>query len=208
MLITAYLGVHVTLHPVESSRAARAYKWGFVTCGIVACALIGIQEYRNEQAQDVLRKQLSQIERNTTEPPKIQVNVPPAQIVMPRQETQGPSRLEEVAEKKVALKKSLVILANELRVWENEQTNDWNVINDNPEFTKLPTSDRAAEAQQFNARRAAAFEKKFSKRLANVLREARDFGLDTNMVESTIQDSPGQMLNYVALMLSQLADKL
>ena len=127
---------------------------------------------------------------------------------MPRQETQGPSRLEEVAEKKVALKKSLVILANELRVWENEQTNDWNVINDNPEFTKLPTSDRAAEAQQFNARRAAAFEKKFSKRLANVLREARDFGLDTNMVESTIQDSPGQMLNYVALMLSQLADKL
>ncbi len=33
-LITAYLGVHVTLHPAESASEKRRYKIGFCVCGI------------------------------------------------------------------------------------------------------------------------------------------------------------------------------
>ena len=40
--------------------------------------LIGIQTYRNETAQQSLRNQLDLIQRNTEQPPKVEVNVPAA----------------------------------------------------------------------------------------------------------------------------------
>jgi len=84
MLVTAYLGVHVTIHPVESDRARLQFKIGFVVCAIVVCALNGIQAYRSTNAQSNLQEQLTKIERDTKEPPKVQVtnNVPPPQVVI------------------------------------------------------------------------------------------------------------------------------
>jgi hypothetical protein len=82
-LATAYLGVHVTIHPAETDKGKLAYKLAFGVCGLVACVLIGVQSYRNVMAQRALTAQMSRIEGNTKEPPKVQVNVPPAQIVMP-----------------------------------------------------------------------------------------------------------------------------
>lgn len=80
-LIGAYLGVHVTLHPPgESAKKSRAYKVGFIACGVVATVLIAVQAYRNDTSQTALQRQLGRIEHNTTEPPKVQVNVPPAQV--------------------------------------------------------------------------------------------------------------------------------
>ena len=81
--LTAYLGVHVTLHPVESAPARRWYKIGFCGCGVCACVLIGVQAYRNAQAQAATQKQLTQIERNTKEPPRVEVNVPPPTVIQP-----------------------------------------------------------------------------------------------------------------------------
>jgi hypothetical protein len=84
MLVTAYLGVHVTLHPAESPRATKFYKVGFAACALVACVLIGWQSYRSVRAQDVLQSQLSSIEKNTKEPPKVQINntVTPAPVTI------------------------------------------------------------------------------------------------------------------------------
>jgi hypothetical protein len=73
MLLTAYLGVHVTLHPAESAKATHYYKAGFAACSIVACLLIGAQAHRTTQAQSALHAQLMKIEHNTNEPPKVQV---------------------------------------------------------------------------------------------------------------------------------------
>lgn len=91
-LITAYLGVHVTLHPAESAREKRRYKIGFCVCGILACALIGIQTYRNDATQQELhseithiQKDTTRIERNTQQPPSVQVtnNIPAPTIALP-----------------------------------------------------------------------------------------------------------------------------
>src|SRR5580704_4897550 len=81
-LAMAYLGVHLTLHPPgESTRTKSAYKAGFIVCGIVSVALIGVQTHRNGDAQKALRNQLARIEGNTKTPPIVQVNVPPATVV-------------------------------------------------------------------------------------------------------------------------------
>lgn len=88
-LVTAYFGVHVTLHPVQSHREKWAYKIGFTICGLAACVLIGIQTYRNSAAQQRLQAEVThiqndtvRIERNTEQPPKVQVNVPPPSVVV------------------------------------------------------------------------------------------------------------------------------
>jgi hypothetical protein len=83
LAITAYLGTHLTMHPAETPRQKFWYKAGFAICGLVGCALIGIQTWRNNQTQDDLRGRLSRIEKNTKTPPNVQVtnNVPAPQIV-------------------------------------------------------------------------------------------------------------------------------
>ena len=97
LAVTAYLGTHLTMHPAETPRQKFWYKTGFAVCGLVGCALIGVQTWRNNQTQDDLRGRLSRIEKNTKTPPSVQVtnNVPAPQIVFPPV-TQAPSRVPPV----------------------------------------------------------------------------------------------------------------
>lgn len=83
--VTAYLGTHLTMHPAETPREKFWYKTGFAVCGLVGCALIGVQTWRNSQTQDDLRGRLSRIEKNTKTPPSVQVTntVLPAPVVFP-----------------------------------------------------------------------------------------------------------------------------
>jgi len=77
--LTAYLGVHLTIHPVgESAREKKNWKIGFVVCGLISVALIGLQAYRNNVSQSALDAQLRRIEKNTQTQPSVQVNIPPA----------------------------------------------------------------------------------------------------------------------------------
>lgn len=64
-LVTAYLGVHVTIHPAETEKGKWRYKSAFILCGTAACTLIGIQTYRNNDAQAAVRSQINRIDRNT-----------------------------------------------------------------------------------------------------------------------------------------------
>ena len=63
MLLTAYLGVHVTMHPVELARARTKYKIGFLSCALIACCLVGLQAYRNEIQSGALQQQITKIEQ-------------------------------------------------------------------------------------------------------------------------------------------------
>jgi hypothetical protein len=79
-----YMGVHVTLHPVEDPKEKRKHKRQFWIWGAVAVCLIGAQTIRNGMTQSDLRVQLAKIQRNTEQPPKVEVtnNVPPTQVVL------------------------------------------------------------------------------------------------------------------------------
>jgi len=79
--LTAYLGIHVTLHPAESPCSKKLYKAGFILSGAMGVALVGIQSYRNNVAQGALQSQLNRIEHNSQEPPSVQVNVPPPTVI-------------------------------------------------------------------------------------------------------------------------------
>jgi hypothetical protein len=96
-LVTAYLGVHVTLHPAESQKEKQFYKIGFVVCGVLISFLAGWQAYRNNKTQNELSQELGRIEKNTNEPPKVQVNVPPAQVVVEPSEAHMPPSYLEVS---------------------------------------------------------------------------------------------------------------
>jgi hypothetical protein len=78
---TAYLGVHVTLHPAETANAKRNYKIVFASLTLVAVALIAWQSILNRTEQGILHTQLNRIQHNTEQPPTVQVNVPPPTIV-------------------------------------------------------------------------------------------------------------------------------
>jgi hypothetical protein len=52
-LLTAYLGVHITMHPARTNRAKTFYKVAFVVCGLVICVLIALQTLRAGKAQEV-----------------------------------------------------------------------------------------------------------------------------------------------------------
>jgi hypothetical protein len=66
MLITAYLGIHVTLHPTESARSRRLYKIGFGMCGLAALSLIGWQAYRANKVQESMREAQENTQRSLT----------------------------------------------------------------------------------------------------------------------------------------------
>ena len=70
-LSTAYLGMHVTLHPAESDRARRWYKAGFIVCGCAAIVLTVWQAQRNHSGQIALQKSLDQIDENTKNAPRL-----------------------------------------------------------------------------------------------------------------------------------------
>jgi hypothetical protein len=56
------------------------HKWIFWGGGLGMLVLIGIQTYNNQLGQNELRAQLNHIQTNTETPPKVEVNVPPANM--------------------------------------------------------------------------------------------------------------------------------
>lgn len=80
---TAYLGVHVTLHPAETSRAKSGYKITFAVLTLMAAGLITWQSILNRGEQGRLHAQLNSIQHNTEQPPTVQVNVPPPTLLTP-----------------------------------------------------------------------------------------------------------------------------
>jgi hypothetical protein len=81
-LVTAFLGMHVTLHPAETQQQKVWYKIGFLVCALVGCILVGVQAWRNNHAQGKLQAEIDRIEINTKQPPKVEVNVPPQNSVV------------------------------------------------------------------------------------------------------------------------------
>ena len=75
---TAYLGVHVTLHPPATDKAKRSYKVAFLALTVVALGLIIWQTILNRRETGSLHAQLNKIQKNTETPPSVTVNVPPS----------------------------------------------------------------------------------------------------------------------------------
>jgi len=50
-VLTAYMGLHMSLHPSESVRTGRRYKAGFIICGVVTVFLVWWQAKRNNDSQ-------------------------------------------------------------------------------------------------------------------------------------------------------------
>lgn len=76
--LIGYVGVHVTLHPAETPKAKRNYKIIFGALTLVACGLVLWQGILNRHEQNELHSQLNKIQKNTEQPPTVNVNVPPS----------------------------------------------------------------------------------------------------------------------------------
>lgn len=85
-LLMAYLGMHVTLHPVgeESRNRRRAYKVGFVLCALASLGLVTWQGVRNGLSTARFQRQLDKIQHNTETPPHVSVTLPPIVIPPPK----------------------------------------------------------------------------------------------------------------------------
>lgn len=80
---SAYMGLRVTLHGVESEKSRKRHKIAFWGLGIVSVILIGLQTTRNALTQKNLSEQLGAIKHNTETPPKVQItnNLPPPTVL-------------------------------------------------------------------------------------------------------------------------------
>lgn len=78
----AYLGVHVTIHPIapEDHKERRKRKAQFIVCGLVIAAVTVLQIVRSGNAQRQLIKQIEELKRN---PPKVEVTTPAVTVNPP-----------------------------------------------------------------------------------------------------------------------------
>jgi hypothetical protein len=78
----AALGIYVTVFPLEHHQIKhkRLVITLIVVLWIAGLALTGFQQHRNNQERNSLQARLEEILKNTKQPPRIDVNVPPAQI--------------------------------------------------------------------------------------------------------------------------------
>jgi hypothetical protein len=76
-VILAALAALVSGLAGQLAATKRWHKWLFWGSGVVMVSLIGIQTYRNEMAQSRLQDQLDTIQKQTAQPPKIEVKIPP-----------------------------------------------------------------------------------------------------------------------------------
>jgi hypothetical protein len=67
----AILGGHVASEKI-------GYRIAFWSLGVAAAAVVVLIGVRNEHTQNALQGQLNQIQTNTEQPPKVEVNIPPA----------------------------------------------------------------------------------------------------------------------------------
>lgn len=77
-VILAILAAATSVLAGHLAATKRWHKWLFWGAGVLMVILIGIQTYRNENAQADLQKQLNTIQKNTETPPTFNVTVPPA----------------------------------------------------------------------------------------------------------------------------------
>jgi hypothetical protein len=77
-LVTAYLGVHLTMHPADTDKKKTVYKVAFGFCALGICVLIGIQTHRNSEAQQTLLGQMKDIQLHA-----LAINAPPPVISPP-----------------------------------------------------------------------------------------------------------------------------
>jgi hypothetical protein len=64
----AYVGLHVGLHPQESTRKHLIFKGGFWLCTLFACVLTGAVAWRGEQSAAALSKQISDVKQIASVP--------------------------------------------------------------------------------------------------------------------------------------------
>src|ERR1700724_276 len=108
----AYLGVHVTIHPIapEDHKERRRRKAQFIVCGLVIAAVTVLQIVRSGNAQRQLIKQIEDLKQN---PPKVFVTSPPATVISDQKDAY---RLEAAQ-----LKERAFHLASQIRKLSGEQ---------------------------------------------------------------------------------------
>src|SRR5665213_343631 len=98
----AYLGVHVTLHPADSSKAKFWYKFGFSTCAVGTVLLVVWQGVRNGTSQSAFVKRVSDL---TTQVSTLQseVTATKQQVTDTRSDQNTESTRRKQAEKDLAM---------------------------------------------------------------------------------------------------------
>jgi hypothetical protein len=72
--VQAWLGMRVTTHTPLSPRAKTTWHVLFVVCAAITIALVGVQAWRSEKAQEKLQSQIDTIQRQTEQPPKVTID--------------------------------------------------------------------------------------------------------------------------------------
>ena len=104
---------------------------------------------------------------------------------------------------------AVIGLANEIRKWDTDQDLEWYNRTETKEFKALPANDRDAAGQKHITDKKEMFQRLFSRRWQQSMKELNDMGLDTFELNKVIQSTSAIVnLQFIADALVQLADKL
>ena len=172
-LATAYLGVHVTIHPAETDKHKLFYKIAFWACGVIACTFIGIQSYRGVKTQSALQIQLNKIQKNTeTPPPTPVVNVYPATQAPP------PHQL-------ASLKDRTNKLAAELDAFERDRVKHGPPgVTITNKMSPEEQQELMAPSQAYNQQTYEIYNKRFAVRVVTIVQEFKAKGMDVSEIEN------------------------
>jgi hypothetical protein len=181
-LVTAYLGMHVTLNPADTPEKKSAYRTAFALCALGACGLIFWQAYRNHMTQEQLAAQIGRIESNTKTPPTVEVNVPPAQVVIeqPPGVAKSPLGFLQVTDIKAAIDNPTVMAGKQVSINVYFQEMGSGPVENIQNFETLSV---AAEADE------AHLKKEFHRHIADLIQKSRGIGVSsasTNFYNSAV----------------------
>lgn len=194
----AYLGVHVTLHPIgpEDHAARRKRKREFILCGVLIAVVSVAQIVRNGIAQQDLIAKLEELKKN----PKVEVNLPAPTIVhdskpSPTNVPQTNTGVPLVAESPTSLRRRTLKLAEEItefvmereapgkhppRVYPN--SNDPNPSEETKQAIKI--------CRDYNLETEKQYMRKYRDRAVGIVKEYAAKGVPVGYLENDLMRGP------------------
>jgi hypothetical protein len=185
----SYLGVRVTLNPIQSddSKAKRVMQIKFIVCGAVIAILTIAQGIRNGISQHKLGEDLSRMDSHVVEvgknPPRVDVHVPPAQVTV--QTTADPalvSLLKQGKNKNVdTLKFRTLLQADKLEAFANGRKPDAPVYTDTQNVAQEEKLRRGIQRSMFDGDTLRTYHSEYETDTVGIINELKGRGLDSTI---------------------------
>jgi hypothetical protein len=193
--VMAYMGVHVTLRPPESS-SKRFWLGGFAFVAVFACVLTAVQAYRSYISAKDLKEEIQKQGASTIQAVREEGGRPLKVEIQP-QPTQEPE---------TSLRKRTLSLAGQLAAFDQMRSKDFPGYTITKDMTPEAQNAATKQAETYNSKTFELYHQRFAVPTVGVVQEFKAKGMDVSAVEQEAQY--GYRLTELVTSLRAMAGRL